>query len=89
MKKFILLVLLPCCGDPVTNGEINALPAENPIIPVGEFHRAVQIVFIRERDGGKFVAFGQFDNGFDRKRRIEKGKITVNVQWDESRRGAE
>ena len=56
---------------------------------LGEFHRAVQIVFIRERDGGKFVAFGQFDNGFDRKRRIEKGKITVNVQRDESRRGAE
>jgi hypothetical protein len=42
MKTIVLLALLPCCSDPVTSGEINALPAENPIIPVGEFHRAGQ-----------------------------------------------
>ena len=45
MKKIVLLVaLLPLasCSDPVASGEINALPAENPVIPVGEFHRAGQ-----------------------------------------------
>jgi hypothetical protein len=42
MKKFIVIALLLACSDPVPNGAINALPAENPIIPVGEYHRAGQ-----------------------------------------------
>ena len=45
MKHVILLgMLLPLaqCSDPVTSGQINALPQENPNVPVGEFHRAGQ-----------------------------------------------
>jgi hypothetical protein len=33
---------LVSCSDPVTSGQIANLPGENPIIPVGEFHRAGQ-----------------------------------------------
>jgi hypothetical protein len=40
--KNVLLVILVSCSDPVTSGSINALPQENPNIPVGEFHRAGQ-----------------------------------------------
>ncbi len=41
MKKIVLLALL-ACSDPVTSGAINALPPENPNVPVGEYHRAGQ-----------------------------------------------
>ncbi len=42
MKKLTLLLALASCSDPVTSGQINALPGENPNVPVGEYHRAGQ-----------------------------------------------
>lgn len=43
MKRIVLTFLaVLSCSDPVTSGEISALPGENPNAPVGEFHRAGQ-----------------------------------------------
>lgn len=40
------------CSDPVVSGQINALPGENPNIPVGEFHRAGQPCVLCHNPGG-------------------------------------
>jgi hypothetical protein len=43
MKRLAIIVLvLSCSSDPVTSGQIDALPGENPNAPIGEFHRAGQ-----------------------------------------------
>jgi hypothetical protein len=44
MKHLVRLVVFfaAACSDPVTSGALNALPGENPTVPVGEFHRAGQ-----------------------------------------------
>ena len=42
MRTALVAFALLSCGDPVPDGQISALPPENPLIPVGEFHRAGQ-----------------------------------------------
>jgi hypothetical protein len=41
-KHTLFSIALLSCSDPVTSGAINALPGEDPNIPIGEFHRAGQ-----------------------------------------------
>ena len=48
---FAILALLSC-GDPVRDGQLGALPNENPNIPVGEFHRAGQPCVLCHSPGG-------------------------------------
>jgi hypothetical protein len=38
----LLFVTLWACSDPVPDGQLAALPGEDPTIPVGEYHRAGQ-----------------------------------------------
>jgi hypothetical protein len=40
------------CSDPVPDGQLAALPGENPAIPVGEYHRAGQPCVICHAPGG-------------------------------------
>jgi hypothetical protein len=42
MRRLLFVLALASCSDPVTDGQISALPGENPVAPIGEFHRAGQ-----------------------------------------------
>lgn len=42
MRRILSFFALLSCSDPVTSGALNALPAEDPAIPIGEYHRAGQ-----------------------------------------------
>ena len=54
MKSPVLFAVLALisCSDPVRDGQLSALPGENPNIPVGEFHRAGQPCVLCHSPGG-------------------------------------
>lgn len=54
MKTRVILAIfaLLSCGDPVRDGQIGALPGENPNVPVGEYHRAGQPCVLCHGPGG-------------------------------------
>src|SRR6266571_8572493 len=60
----------------------------NPRLPcrLHELNCPVQVARVGERDSGQAVMPGQFDNGHRGERGIEKGVVTVHVEWDVSGR---
>jgi len=53
MRRTLLVILaLVACSDPVRDGQLSALPGENPNIPVGEYHRAGQPCVLCHSPGG-------------------------------------
>ena len=51
-RTLLAACLLVSCSDPVRDGELSALPGENPVIPVGEYHRAGQPCVLCHSPGG-------------------------------------
>ena len=49
---FLAIFALASCSDPVRDGELGALPGENPNAPVGEYHRAGQPCELCHGPGG-------------------------------------
>src|SRR5438094_10226026 len=54
---------------------------------LGKFHRAMQIVFVSQCNGGKLMAFGQIHNSFRGKRGIEEGVVAMDVERDRMMNG--
>ena len=50
---------------------------------LGEFDGAVEVIFIGQSDGRELMTPGKLNNGFGRKRGVEKRIIAVNVKRSE------
>ena len=53
---------------------------------LGKFDGPMKVVLIGERQGRELVALGEFDDGRNGKRGVEKGIATVEVEGDEGGR---
>jgi len=52
---------------------------------LGEFDGAMEVVGVGKGDGGEFVVFGEFDDGFDGEGGIEEGVVAVEAEGETGR----